>query len=162
MRTLVIYYSKSGNTKAVAERIAKAMDADIEEIVEAGKRGGNVRSALDAIFKRRPALKPFSRSLDDYDLVFIGTPIWRMNAVPAMHVFLSTQRWISKQVALFCTMGGMGDKRAFATMRRLLGGARVIGELALDAPTLKDEEKAASRVSAWIAEVQAGCEQGAM
>ena len=161
MRTLVIYYSKSGNTKSVAQRIVRATDADSEEIIEAGKRGGNVRSALAAIFKRRPALKPFSRSLDDYDLVFIGTPIWRMNAVPAMHVFLSTQRWISKQVALFCTMGGMGDKRAFATMRRLLAGARVIGELALDAPALKNEEKVASRVSAWIADVKTSCEQDA-
>ena len=155
MRTLVIYYSKSGNTKSVAQQIVRAMDADIEEIIEAGKRGGNVRSALAAIFKRRPALKPFSRSLDDYDLVFIGTPIWRMNVVPAMHVFLSTQRWTSKQVALFCTMGGMGDKRAFAAMRRLLAGARVIGELALDGPALKDDEAVDSRVSAWIVDVRA-------
>jgi len=162
MRTIVIYYSKSGNTKSVAERIARAMDADIDEIVEAGKRGGNVRSALDAIFKRRPALKPFGRSLDDYDLVFIGTPIWRMNAVPAMQVFLSAQQWDSKRVALFCTMGGIGDKRAFATMRRLLAGARVIGELPLDAPALKDDDTVDSRVSAWIADVKASCEQDAM
>jgi len=107
-------------------------------------------------------LKPFGRSLDDYDFVFIGTPIWRMNAVPAIHVFLSAHQWDSKQVALFCTMGGVGDKRAFATMRRLLVGARVIGELALDAPTLKDDGKVDSRVSAWIADVKTSCEQGAM
>lgn len=155
MRILVIYYSKAGHTKSVAERIARATNADVEEIVEAGKRGGNVRSALDAIFKRKPALKPFGRSLDDYDLVFIGTPIWRMNAVPAIQAFLPTQEWSSRQVALFCTMGGMGDKRAFATMRRLVMGARVIGELAFDGQGLKDDGAVDSRVSAWVADMQA-------
>ena len=155
MRTLVIYYSKSGHTKSVAERIVRATNADAEEIVEAGKRGGNVRAALDAIFKRKPALKPFGRSLDDYDLVFIGTPIWRMNAVPAIQAFLPTQAWGSRQVALFCTMGGMGDKRAFATMRQLLPGARVLGELAFDGPALKDDEAVDTRVSAWVADVRA-------
>jgi flavodoxin len=154
MRILVIYYSKSGQTKSVAERIVRATDADVEEIVEAGKRGGNVRSALDAIFKRKPALKPFGRSLDDYDLVVIGTPIWRMNAVPAIQAFLATQEWNSRQVALFCTMGGMGDKRAFATMRQLVMGARVIGELAFDGPALKDDVAVDARVTGWVEEVR--------
>jgi len=153
MKTLVIYYSKAGHTKSVAERIARAASADVEEIVEAGKRGGNVRSALDAIFKHKPALKPFGRSLDDYDLVFIGTPIWRMNAVPAIQAFLPTQEWNSRHVALFCTMGGMGDKRAFATMRQLLLGAHVVGELAFDGPALKDAGAVDARVSGWIADV---------
>ena len=154
MRTLVIYYSKSGHTKSVADRIARAMNADVEEVVEAGKRGGNVRAALDAIFKRKPVLKPFGRLLDDYDLVFIGTPIWRMNAVPAIQAFLPMQDWSSRQVALFCTMGGMGDKRAFATMRHLLAGAHVVGELAFDGPALKDDEAVDARVTGWVEEVQ--------
>jgi len=153
MRTLVVYYSKSGHTESVAERIARSADADIEEIVEAGKRGGNVRAAFDAVFKRMPKLRPFERSLDEYDLVFIGTPIWRMNAVPAIQAFLPTQGWDGRPIALFCTMGGMGDKRAFRTMRDLAAGARVVGELALDAPTLKDAEAVDSRVKGWVEEV---------
>jgi flavodoxin len=153
MRTLVIYYSKTGNTRSVAERIARATSGDLEEIVEAGKRGGNLRSAFDATLGRRPAVKPFTRSLDGYDLVFVGTPIWKMTAVPAMHVFLPSQDWTNRSVALFCTTAVVGTQRGLAAMKEQLPGACVVGELALDGAALKDEGAVDSRVSAWIAEV---------
>jgi len=155
MKALVIYYSRSGKTKDVAERIARAASADIEEIVEVEKHPGYARSAIAAILKRKPALKPFGRSLDDYDLVFVGTPVWRMNAVPAIQSFLATQAWRSKQVALFCTMGGMGDRKTFRTMRELMPGARVPGEIAFDTAGLKNPEEIEARVNVWVAEVLA-------
>ena len=150
MKTLVVYYSKAGHTKWVAERIARTAEAELEEIVEAGKRHGNVRSAFDAVFKREPELKPMTRSLEDYEFLFIGTPVWRMNAVPAMQAFLPTVDWAGKRVALFCTMGGMGDKRTFATMRDLLGPARVAGELGLSGRDLKDKSSADARITDWV------------
>ncbi len=77
-----------------------------------------------------------------------------MNAIPALQVFLPAQRWDSKKVALFCTMGGMGDKKAFGTMHELMPGAHVVGELGLDAPTLKDDEAVGARLASWIDEVK--------
>ncbi len=72
MKGLVIYYSRSGKTKSIAERIAGATGADIDEIVEVERHPSYTRSAIDAILKRKPALCPFERSLDDYDLIFLG------------------------------------------------------------------------------------------
>jgi len=154
MKSLVIYYSRSGKTRDVAQRIAEGTSADVEEIVEVECHESYARSAIDAILKRKPTLRPFGRSLDDYDLIFVGTPIWTMNAVPAIQSFLATQEWMSRNVALFCTMGGMGDKKAFHTMRSLAPGARIIGELGLDSQAFKDEEALQERVTSWIEKVQ--------
>lgn len=156
MRSLVIYYSRSGKTKSIAERIARATGADLEEILEVERHESYARSAIDAVLKRKPALRPLGRALDDYDLIFIGTPIWRMNAVPAIQALLSTQSWEARAIALFCTMGGMGDKKAFRTMRNLTPGAHVVGELGLDGTAFKDESALDARVATWASRMQAG------
>ncbi len=154
MKALVIYYSKTGNTKAVAERIAHPLDADLEEILEVERRTGNLRSAMDAILGKRPVLQPMGRSPAEYDLVFVGTPVWKLSPAPAMQVFLSTARLEGKPVGLFCTMGGMGDKRTFANMERSLVGSRVIGRLSLDAPQMKDPQAVTATVNAWLDELK--------
>lgn len=154
MKTLVVYYSKAGHTKAIAERIAQEMGADIEEIHEVSRRG-NVRSAFDAIFKRMPAIRAMSHSLSDFDLVIIGTPVWAQGPAPAIQVLLSSANLQGKVVALFCTMGGVGDKRTFAKMEGLLTGSRTIGRLSFDQQEMKSSETVAQRVTAWTTELRA-------
>jgi flavodoxin len=153
MKSLVIYYSKTGNTKAVAEAIAQELGADTEEIREAGRRRGNVRSAFDAIFRRMPAIQAMSHSLSDYDLVVVGTPIWAQGPAPAVQVFLSSADLQGKSVALFCTMGGMGDKRTFAKMEGLLTGSRIIARLSFDQQETSSLENVAERVKVWTREL---------
>jgi len=153
MKTLVIYYSKTGNTKAVAEEIAQELGADTEEIREAGRRHGYVRSAFDAIFKRMPDIRAMTHSLSDYDLVIVGTPVWGQGPVPPIQVFLSSADLQGKPVALFCTMGGVGDRRTFAKMEGLLTGSRIVARLSFDQQKAKSPETVAERVKVWTREL---------
>jgi len=76
-----------------------------------------------------------------------------MDVVPAIQAFLPTQDWNGRQVALFCTMGGMGDRKELRTMRELIPGAHVAGELWLDAATFKDQATLDARVRTWVEQI---------
>jgi flavodoxin len=159
MKTLVVYYSKSGNTRRVAEEIAKALGGETEALVEIGvKRSG----ILGFLFAGRDGMRgrasqieaPRKRPADD-DLVFIGSPVWGGNVAPAVRSYLAAANLKGKPVALFCTMGGTGDKKTFESMRELCQGARLLGELAVPQAELRSPDALAERVSRWAKEMAA-------
>ena len=79
MKSLVVYYSRTGNAKFVAETIATEMSADIEEIVDLKRRAGKlgwVSAGRDAMGGKETQIAPTKRVPADYDLIVVGTPIW--------------------------------------------------------------------------------------
>jgi flavodoxin len=124
MKTLIVYYSRTGTTKKVAEALVEKFGAEIEEIRDTVDRDGvrgYMRSGRDAMKKRLTKLEPAKVNPSDYDLVIIGTPIWGWNVSAPVRTYLTEQKSNFKQVAFFCTMGGSGDNRAFLEMQDLLG-----------------------------------------
>ena len=95
------------------------------------------------------------RSPEDFDLLLVGTPVWARGPTPAVQSFLSSVNLNGKPVALFCTMGGMGDARTFDQMKKLLQGARIVGRLSLGQTQLRDEKAMDGQVEAWIHQLQA-------
>jgi flavodoxin len=159
MKTLVVHYSKSGNTRRVAEEIAKAVGADTEEIVEIGVKRSGVMGFLRAgragmMREKSPVETPKHRPAD-YDLVFIGSPVWGWNLVPAVRSYLGAADLKGKPVAFFCTMGSNGEKKTFESMHELAQGSRPLGELAVLQAELKDPSALAKRVAAWAKETAA-------
>ncbi|MFA5925393.1 MAG: flavodoxin [Parcubacteria group bacterium] len=123
MKTLVIYYSRTGTTKKVAEMIAEKMGADIEEIKDTVDRSGvkgYLKSGRDAMKKRLTKLMPLQKNLAEYDLLIIGTPIWGWNMSAPVRTFVTDQKDNIKNAAFFCTMGGSGDERAFSEMEEII------------------------------------------
>ena len=129
MKTLVVFYSRTGTTKKVAEAIAQKTGADLEEIKDTANRSGAmgyVRSGRDAMRKKLTKLEPLLKNPADYDLVVIGTPIWGWNVSAPVRTYLTEQKEkflpeADKKVAFFCTMGGSGDKNAFSEMEKIIG-----------------------------------------
>lgn len=124
MKTIVIFYSRTGTTKKVAEMIAEKIGAEIEEIKDTVDRSGAMgymRSGRDAMKKRLTRLDPFLKNPADYDLVVIGTPIWGWNMSVPVRTFVTDQKDSLRKVAFFCTMGGSGDKKAFSEMAEIIG-----------------------------------------
>ena len=81
-RILVVYFSRSGNTRRLATEIAEACGADLEELVPLGSREGvrgYLRASFEAMLGLSPALQPLQHRLQDYETVIIGTPIWVWN-----------------------------------------------------------------------------------
>jgi flavodoxin len=154
MKALVVYYSRSGNTKAVAELIAGTASADLEELVEIGvsRKGllGYISAGRGGMFKTKSKLQAPSKVPADYDLVFVGSPIWGWNLSPAVRSYLGQTNFGSTPVALFCSMGGSGQEKVFASMRAVAPEANVVGEMAVAMAAIKNPQALQQKVADWV------------
>ena len=118
MKTLIVYYSRTGNTKNIAEKIAKELNADIDEIKEDINRKGflnYLRSGYQAARKKIIEIKS-AKDPSKYELVIIGTPVWSWTVTPAVRTYLNKNKF--NKVAFFCTCGGQKGK-TFEEMEKL-------------------------------------------
>jgi menaquinone-dependent protoporphyrinogen IX oxidase len=124
LRTLVVYYSRSGTTRKIAEALSEALNANIEEIVEANGRAGffgYVRSLVEAIQKIPSAIAQSESDLSSYDRVVIGTPVWAWSVSSPVRAYLMANKGHLPEVAFFCTLGGKGSESVFGQMQSLAG-----------------------------------------
>ncbi|MBM3309675.1 MAG: hypothetical protein FJY77_05405 [Candidatus Altiarchaeales archaeon] len=123
MKTLVVYYSRTGNTRKAGKKIAGMLNADVEEIVDLKDRSGilgYMLSGRDASLNRQAEIKTsFDASL--YDLVVVGTPVWAFTVSSPVRTYLLQNKDKFRELAFFCTQGGSGGKRAFKAMEQLSG-----------------------------------------
>jgi len=123
-KCLVVYYSRSGNTRKVAEAIAEGMGADIEEIVDRKKRSGFfgvLGAGWDAMRKKLTDIAEPQKDPGDYDVVVLGTPVWAGTICPAVRTWITNFRERLPAVALFATTGASGIDRTLASMATLCG-----------------------------------------
>ncbi len=124
MKPLVIFYSRTGTTKKVAEAISKDLNCDIEEIVDMKDRKGPMGYLIagkDAATKALTEIKKVQKLPDSYDIVIIGTPVWAFTMASAIRTYINKNRSRLKKVAFFCTQGGSGSKRTFRDMEKKCG-----------------------------------------
>jgi flavodoxin len=123
-KVLVVFFSRSGTTRKVAQALAHASGADVEELRESRSRGGiwgYLRSGYEATYRRSsPDLLPCQRDPRDYDLVFIGTPTWSASLSSPVRAYLEQQRSALSNTALFVTCGGPRADGVLAQMSGLL------------------------------------------
>ena len=144
MKTLVVYFSRDGHTRTVAQEIATALDADIEEIREFKSRKGIlgwVTAIVDIMRKNPIHIKPTSIDPTIYDLVVVGTPVWGFTLSPGTRSWLAQHGKNLKKVAFFVTMGGSGDKRTFTNMEELCGQPPFAATAFIDKKIEKNEHK---------------------
>lgn len=123
-KILVVYYSRTGNTRKVAELISEHLDCDIEEIWDKKDRSGAwgyMQSGYDATFKRLADIGEIKNDPANYDLVIIGTPVWAGTMSSPIRTYITRNNAKFNDIAFFCTMGGSGDMRTFRAMEELAG-----------------------------------------
>lgn len=143
-RTLVVCFSRTGHTRAIAARLAGALSADLDLITESGKSRlglmGWLRSGYEGTFQRPAAIDPVKHQPSAYELVVIGTPIWSTSLSSPVRAYLEQHRGQFASVAFFCTCGGRGAARVFSQMTQVVGklplGTLMIRETELHAPDL--------------------------
>jgi flavodoxin len=135
VKTLVAWYSNSGTTTVVAERIAALLGAELEAIEESkprprlvvdGKKteagGGTlVKAAFAAMLGMGSSIVETRKDPAEYDLVVVGTPVWAGSLTPAVRSYLKQHRKTLPLVAFFCTAGDPAKFRAFGQMRKTAG-----------------------------------------
>jgi flavodoxin len=121
-KTLVVFYSRSGTTRRIAEALSAVLKCDLEEITEPKPRTGflgYIRSLLEAGCKRPSKILPKKHEVSSYDLVIIGTPVWAWSLSSPVRAYLMATANQLREVAFFCTLGGNGS--AFAQMTAIVG-----------------------------------------
>ncbi len=116
-KTLVAFFSASGNTKRVAEKLAAAIDSDLYEIKPAvpytsadlNWRDRHSRSSVEINDpSSRPELTDYHANIAGYDRIFLGFPIWWYTAPTVVRSFLESYDFTGKTIILFATSGGSG------------------------------------------------------
>jgi flavodoxin len=106
VKYLVVYYSRTGTTKNVAQTICSHLQADCEELIDTTKRTGMLgylRARRDAGAKALTTLHEPQYTPHDYDVVILGTPVWRNTVSTPVRTYISRYKAQFKYVAFFTT-----------------------------------------------------------
>ena len=160
MKTLVIYYSLSGNTRFIAEQIAAATNADLLELKprkEINARGFSkfFQGGKQVMTKAQPQLVELDKDPGNYDLIFIGTPVWAGTYAPAIRTFLSCFDLAKKKIALFCCFGGSKGS-SLRNLGEALEGNDIVGEIGFKDPLKHGREGKGQKVREWAGGILAG------
>jgi flavodoxin len=150
MKTLIVYYSRTGNTRFVAKIIGNQLGADIEEIVDLKNRDGNVgwMSGLGDVFgNRQTKIAPTKKTPQNYDLVVVGTPDWAWSPAPAISTYLSGCDFSGKKVALFFTYAS-SLRQIVQKTKALMPNAVFVDELILQ-NVLENREESKKKTEEW-------------
>lgn len=131
-KVLVAYFSATNTTEGVAEQIANGLNADLYEIVPAEPytdadldyNDNNSRSTLEMNNPdARPAISGSVENMEQYDIVFIGYPIWWSEAPRIVSTFVESYDFSGKTIVPFCTSGGSGIGSSASNLEQLTSGA---------------------------------------
>ena len=130
-KVLVLYYSQTSNTKAVAEEIATKLGADIEEVVPVEPYDGTYMETIERSGKEResgtlPEIKPISSDISAYDVIFIGYPIWFGTYAMPMASLVDKIDLSGKKVVPFCTFGSGGLQSSIKDLAAKQPGAEIL------------------------------------
>ena len=159
-KVLVVYYSLEGNTKFVAENIAEFAKADILQLKPIKDISPGLMKYLwggrMAMMKTEPELEPYDIDPKDYDLIFIGSPIWAWTFSPPIRSFITRSKLRKKRLALFITHGN-GPKEAMSRFKAALEGNKILGEIDLFEPVRRGTQKEAKKkLAPWVKKILSG------
>ncbi|MBR2183012.1 MAG: flavodoxin [Acidaminococcaceae bacterium] len=134
-KTLVAYFSASGTTANVAKTMSEAIGADLFEIkpetpytsADLNWQNKNSRSSVEMNDRSsRPAIGVKVADMSQYNVVFVGFPVWWYREPSIIDTFMESYDFTGKTVIPFATSGGSGLGDAPANMQKLAKGAKVL------------------------------------
>ena len=155
-KKLVAFFSASGVTAGVAEKLAKAAGADLYEIKPAVPytkadldwMNKQSRSSIEmSNLSSRPEISGRVDNMDEYDVIFVGFPIWWYVAPTIINTFLESYDLTGKTIILFATSGGSGFGKTAEKLADSCKGAVIKGEKLLIGRVDED------MLSEWIKEL---------
>ena len=163
-RVLTVVYSesKTKSTLTVAKWIQGYVGGDLEEIQPVTPYPESYAKVILVAKKELdsqswPEIQPLPFDVADYDVVFVGTPVWFGTAAPPLRRFLADAKLAGKTVVPFCTHGG-GAGRTFAAVKIACPEAKVMTGLALRGPNIVQRKmgrgsevlSSAAHVAEWL------------
>lgn len=152
-KTLIAYFSASGETARLAETLAAVTGGDLYEIepaqpYTAADLDWNDKGSRSTLEMKDPASRPAiggrAADVSRYDTVFVGFPIWWYEAPRIIHTFLEGHDFSGKTVIPFATSGGSGLGRTGDVLKKTCPAARFLPGVRLSSRATADQ------VSAWV------------
>ena len=129
MKCAVIYYSKSGATRKIAEKIQAGKNADLYLVEPEDAYGGYISSVArvgkEKLTGKTAGLKTAVSDFSEYDVVFIGFPIWYGTLPPFLQEYIRQCDLKGKRIIPFATAGANGRESALKTLQELLPGSNI-------------------------------------
>lgn len=160
-KVLIVYLSRTQNTKAVADMIQRYTRGDLVSIELVKPYPSNYRKTVEQVSQENesnylPELKTHIENIEQYDTVFIGFPTWGMQLPPPMKSFLSSYSLSDKTVIPFNTNAGYGVGSSFEQVIQLCKGCNVrqgislVGGVERDGKLLEIKQQRAKDVEAEV------------
>ena len=149
---LVAYFSLSGNTKSVAEKIADCKNADLFEIKPVEEYPTDYTTVVNIAKKEKnndyqPDLVDYG-DVSDYDVIFIGTPVWWYTMAQVVKAYVLHNDFSGKIIVPFCTHGGGGASSTYSDLQKYAPDATVLKGLTVYGDSASSED-----VQSWIKEL---------
>lgn len=148
LKVLVAYFSATNTTEGVAEHIANGLNAELYEIVpkqpytsaDLDWNDNDSRSTIEMNDPNaRPAISGSVENMEQYDVVFIGYPIWWGEAPRIVSTFMESYDFSGKTIVPFCTSGGSGMGSSASNLEKLTGNAQWLDGQRLNGSDSQDE-----------------------
>lgn len=154
-KVLIAYFSRTGNVEKIAKRIQAFTGGDIFQIVPQTAYPSDYPSCTALAKKEkaeraRPAIKGDVPNVSNYDIIFVGSPIWWGTCAAPVFTFLESQDFTGKFVVPFCTHGGGGKETCFSDIAAACRNAKPLEGLEVYESTA---EKNPTMVQSWLEKV---------
>jgi flavodoxin len=151
-RTLVAWFSRSGNTRVIAGQIARSLQADRFEIVPANPYPDDYFATVAQASQERdsafePPLEAIVAGMESYETLYLGFPVWGTTAPPVILSFLSEHDVAGKTIVPFITHGGYGTGDSLQVVASHAAEARLADGLVMERP---QERQTIERVTEWL------------
>lgn len=154
-KVLVTYFSHSGNTKVVAEKISSVLNGDLFEIKTLDTYPVKYNLVVDQAKKEflaqyRPKLQNHVENLNNYDVIVIGYPMWWYTCPMAIFSFLEEYDFSGKVILPFCTHEGSALSSSIEDIKKIVPTAIVKEGLAIRGSKIEDAD---NQIKEWLDKV---------
>lgn len=130
-KVLILYYSQTGNTRALAQEFQSRLGADIDEIIPTVPYDGTYEQTIARGLEEfeqgiLPELKELKCNPSDYDIIFLGYPVWFGTYAPPVSALLEKYDFSGKKIVPFCTFGSGGLDTSSKNLANALDDATVL------------------------------------
>jgi len=156
VKTVIVYYSFSGNTNRVAHAISNCLkqkgdDVTLVKLTPLHEEKNFIMQCNTAFLGKKAELFKTLTDLSGFDRVIIGSPVWAFKPVPAVNSYLDTCTGASgKKAACFVTSGGMGAGKALLIMQKALEQKGAAVEACFSFIQNEKDEKVAEEIAAKL------------
>lgn len=145
-KMLVVFYSQTSNTKVVADMLASQVGADLAEIVPVQPYDGDFQATIERGKKELdegsyPEIQPLAFDVANYDVIFLGYPIWFGTYAPPVFTFLDQVDLSGKKVVPFCTFGSGGLESSVKDLAKAEPKAEILPGYGVRAARLEAVQK---------------------